>query len=197
MSDNIQKSAKLGDVIAISKLVESAVASDATVEARIIHHGVTLELNIKSNKNLDPKTCIQIIIKTLNEIQPPKITTVLIFWASNGQQVPVLAPCVDGKLADPKGQRWSKFLKLKGGQYKENTAVVKGIVFSTLATFVCVIGWSILNPSPETQRQCIRRVGQEIIARKEASGETTVKDMAEIVAYGEEFKRKCNVVFKD
>ncbi|NDJ23591.1 hypothetical protein GS682_18500 [Nostoc sp. B(2019)] len=47
----------------------------------------------------------------------------------------------------------------------------------------------------ETQQECINRVGKEIVERKRTLGETTVKNREEIEAYGEEFKRKCNLVF--
>ncbi|MFN6529459.1 hypothetical protein [Nostoc sp. ChiSLP03a] len=177
MSENIQKFAKIGDILAISKLVEESISLDGTTVESKIHHGVTLELNVKSTKTLDPKICTQAIIKTLNGIQPAKITTVMIFGISNKQ-------------------KWSKFLTLKSGKYAENTGAVKGAIFVTLATFACMICWAALHPDKkETQQECIKRVGDEIISRKRASGDTVVRDRAEIEAYGEEFKRKCNLVF--
>lgn len=178
MPDNIQKSAKLGDSLAISRLVETAISLDETTVESKIHNNVTLELNVKSTKTLDPNICTQTIIKTLNEIQPTKITTVMIFGMSNKQ-------------------KWNKFLTVKSGKYIENTGIIKSVIFFTLATFACIIGWAILHPDKkETRQECIKRVGEEIIARKKASGDTIVKDMAEIEAYGEEFKREWNLVFE-
>jgi hypothetical protein len=51
--------------------------------------------------------------------------------------------------------------------------------------------WWITRPLPETKKECYQRATKEIIARKKAVGETTVKDQQEIEAIAAEMKVKC------
>ena len=129
MFNNIQESAKNGDTDAISRLIERAIKG-ATVESKI-YNIETLELSVKSAEALDTKACTDLIIKTLNEIQPAKITTVMIFGASSKQ-------------------KWNKFLSFKSGKYKENTMTVKAAIFAIFAMLACPILWAALSPKSES-----------------------------------------------
>jgi hypothetical protein len=82
---------------------------------------------------------------------------------------------------------YEKLTKKKPGKVDWIVAGVLAAIFSPLLVFGIFL-------QPETQQQCVNRVGKEILAKKKASGETIVKNREEIESYGEEFRRKCNLI---
>jgi hypothetical protein len=103
------KSAKEGDLCAISSLVSQSLKDEqVTVEAQM-QFGVTLWLKLKAPTKLNQEACLQTVLKTLNLIKVDKIKSV---------RVTELSQTSKGK------QLWNKYLSLKKGEFVDNTKAI-------------------------------------------------------------------------
>ncbi len=123
-SDGLQEIAKNGDLNAIAILIQKSLAAyEVHVDAEI-QYGVMLWLKLKSDKTLDSQTCLNIVSRILNNIQPDKIVSARISQINS---------------KNPKQQAWNKYLAFKEGQFIDNTKAVNQMTGAFCAAVVIVL----------------------------------------------------------
>lgn len=119
----LREAAQKGDLQAISSLIGRAITPrNIPVEAEI-QYGVNLWLKIYPVATMQPQSCIQAVIRVLNDIQPDKVRSVTISEIAS----------------DKKTQVWNKFLALKNGKFVDNTTSFAISTILSLGIFIALI----------------------------------------------------------
>ena len=122
--DKLQESAKRGDLSAISSLVQQAFTTAFTTCEVCVNAemqvDVILWLKLKSDKNLNPQACLNVISRLLDSLKPEKITSVRVSKTSseNSEQ-----------------QVWNKYLALKQGKFVDNTEAINQTSYAVCGVF--------------------------------------------------------------
>jgi len=135
----LQEAAQKRDLKAISSLVHQEInSSNITVEAEESYGG-TLWLKLHVLKTMqsqpvsfrltsratEPKSCIQAVIKVLNDIKPDKVHSARISEIAS----------------DKKTQVWNRYLTLKGGKFVDNTASINLSLGILVVLIIGLIGY--------------------------------------------------------
>lgn len=122
--DRLQEIARKGDLRAIASLIQQGLAAyEVHVDAEI-QYSVMLWLKLKSDRTLDSQTCLNVVSRILNKIQPDKI---------RAARISQIHP------KNPKQQCWNKYLAFKDGQFVDNTRVVNQITGAFCAAVIVVL----------------------------------------------------------
>lgn len=132
---DLVKSAKQGNINAISNLVQTAFDDDNITVVANMEWFITLSLKIVSQKVLEPQVCTKKVIEILNEIQPAGITLV---------RVSSIATICKIKY------RWNRWIDRKQGEFVDNTNNVNLLNYTVIAFLVPWIGCTALTNKPST-----------------------------------------------
>jgi len=122
--DGVQEIARNGDLGAIAILIQQALgAYEVHVDAEM-QYGVMLWLKLKSDITLDSQTCLNVVLRILNNIQLEKFVSARISQINS---------------KNPKQQVWNKYLVFKEGQFIDNTKAVNQMTGAFCAAVVVVL----------------------------------------------------------
>ncbi|PSB50770.1 hypothetical protein C7B67_13385, partial [filamentous cyanobacterium Phorm 6] len=122
--DGFQEIARNGDLGAIAILIQQALAVyEVHVDAEI-QYGVMLWLKLKSDITLDSQTCLNEVLRILNNIHLEKFVSARISQINS---------------KNPKQQVWNKYLVFKEGQFIDNTKAVNQMTGAFCAAVVVLL----------------------------------------------------------